>query len=152
VVSASRFIVWKLACYERAFPAAFPPAAPASRRPLCGERVLDELRLRYEREHNRAQRPVLRRVFEGDTPPGAPMCLAVCGLRAIAAPVPQKPAHARGGGGGDGDAGAAGGSNDAAAAPPANAGGPLSFELELTDGAENAEWAHGRQNASVRHC
>ena len=45
---ARSFIVWKLACYERAFPAMF-----ASRRALCVERVMDELLLRYEREHNR---------------------------------------------------------------------------------------------------
>jgi hypothetical protein len=123
------FIVWKLACYERAFPAAFP--AHAAARCLCGERVLDQLRLRYEREHNRAQRPVLRAVFEGDAPAGVPMCLVLCGLRAT--PAPHKPAHARGsgGGGGGGDAGAGG--SDAAPAP--DAGGPLNFELELTDGA-----------------
>jgi hypothetical protein len=69
--------VWKLASYERAFAPAFAsfPAAsvgggagagaallPASsaaacqqqqRRALTADRVLDQLRLRYEREHNR---------------------------------------------------------------------------------------------------
>ncbi len=69
-----RFIVWKLASYERAFAPAFasfpaasvgggggagamllPPAAAQQqqRRALTAERVLDQLRLRYEREHNR---------------------------------------------------------------------------------------------------
>jgi len=43
-----RFIVWKLASYERAYPALF-----VSRRALSADRVLDELRMRYEREHNR---------------------------------------------------------------------------------------------------
>jgi hypothetical protein len=47
--------VWKLASYERAFPATF-----ASRRALCVDRVLDELRLRYEREHNRCDFVALR--------------------------------------------------------------------------------------------
>ena len=46
------FIIWKLACYERAFPAMF-----ASNRALCVDRVMDELRLRYEREHNRCGSP-----------------------------------------------------------------------------------------------
>lgn len=52
---ARSFIVWKLASYERAFPATF-----ASRRALCVDRVLDELRLRYEREHNRCDFVALR--------------------------------------------------------------------------------------------
>jgi hypothetical protein len=47
-----RFIVWKLACYERAFPDAFAGGAGAQRA-LCADRVMDQLRLRYEREHNR---------------------------------------------------------------------------------------------------
>jgi hypothetical protein len=65
--------VWKLASYERAFAPAFtsfpaaslgggggagaalllPPAAASQRRALTADRVLDQLRLRYEREHNR---------------------------------------------------------------------------------------------------
>ncbi len=73
---------------------------------------------------------MLRRVFEGDTPAGVPMCLAVCGLRAVPPP-PPKPPRANAGGGG-----ARGGAADdaAAAAAPDAGGGPLTFELELTDG------------------
>jgi hypothetical protein len=68
---------------------------------------------------------VLRRIFEGDTSPAVPMCLAVCGLRAVAAPSAA----------GAGAAGAAAGGAAAGALPGADGGGPLSFELELTDGA-----------------
>lgn len=112
--------MWKLACLERAFPAAFPPGGA---RALCAERALDELRLRYEREHNRAQRPVLRRITEGDTPPGVPMCLVVCGIRAVAHKPPQRQPS-----GIENACAAAGGASDS--------GGPLMFELELTDGAQ----------------
>ena len=48
--------MWKLASYERAFPWAFRGAggygSAAAPRPLCDARVMDQLRLRYEREHN----------------------------------------------------------------------------------------------------
>ena len=47
-MAVCRFIVWKLACYERAYPALF-----VTSRALTVDRVLDELRMRYEREHNR---------------------------------------------------------------------------------------------------
>jgi len=54
VANHFRWVVWKLACYERAFPRRL--AAPT----LTPERVMDQLRYRYEREINSAQFPALR--------------------------------------------------------------------------------------------
>jgi breast cancer 2 susceptibility protein len=45
VANHFRWVVWKLACYERAFPAAMPPT-------LTPDRVMAQLRYRYEREVN----------------------------------------------------------------------------------------------------
>jgi len=57
VANHFRWVVWKLACYERAFPRRLP--APA----LTPERVMHQLRYRYEREINTAQFPALKQVF-----------------------------------------------------------------------------------------
>lgn len=115
-----------------------------SQRALCVDRVLDELRLRYEREHNRcaqkprarslssecsdanptrAQRPILRRVFEGDSPPTTPMCLVVCGIRAVSKAQPLAPEQPRGQ------------EPDATRGDAVDAGVESVVELELTDGA-----------------
>jgi len=79
VGNAWRWIVWKLAATERAFPT--HAWAGAAGRLLCADAVMQQLRLRYEREHNRAQRPILRRIFEGDTAPSASMCLLVSAVQ-----------------------------------------------------------------------
>jgi hypothetical protein len=55
-----RWIVWKLASMERSFPQEFTNTY------LTPERVLAQLKYRYEREINRAQRPPLRKILEHD--------------------------------------------------------------------------------------
>ncbi|BGP23403.1 breast cancer 2 susceptibility protein [Rhodotorula toruloides] len=63
-------ILWKLASYVR------------SRPDLLDEwwsfdRVVDQLRYRYEREVNRAERPAIKRIQEQDSPASLPMVLCV---------------------------------------------------------------------------
>ena len=71
----------------------------------------------------RAQRPILRRVFEGDSPPAVPMCLLVCGIR-VKPSAPEQPQQQP-----RGDV------PDPAPTDAGDAGGALTYELELTDGA-----------------
>ncbi|KAG0056739.1 Breast cancer 2, early onset [Gryganskiella cystojenkinii] len=54
-------VVWKLACYVRSWPEHF-----SSDTWFCPDKVLDQLAYRYEREINRAERPALRKIVEGD--------------------------------------------------------------------------------------
>ena len=70
----------------------------------------------------RAQRPILRRVFEGDSPAAVPMCLLVSGIRAKPMAPEQPPQEPRGSVG------------DPVLNGAGDAGG-LMFELELSDGA-----------------
>ncbi|KAG0321648.1 Breast cancer 2, early onset [Dissophora globulifera] len=72
-----RLIVWKLACYIRTWPEYFmsefrPWFAPA--------RVVDQLSYRYEREINRAERPALRKVVEGDESAAKHMVLCIASI------------------------------------------------------------------------
>ncbi|KAG0235964.1 Breast cancer 2, early onset [Actinomortierella wolfii] len=52
-------IVWKLACYVRSWPVEFEDW-------FCPNKVVEQLLYRYEREVNRAERPALRKIVEGD--------------------------------------------------------------------------------------
>ncbi len=64
-------IVWKLASMERCFPDKLGGLY------LSKDMVLKQLKYRYEREVNRAQRPILRRVTERDDSASRYMVLAV---------------------------------------------------------------------------
>lgn len=70
-----RWIVWKLASMERSFPQEFAGVY------LTPERTLAQLKYRYERELNLAQRPPIRKVLEHDAPAGAHMVLIVSSIR-----------------------------------------------------------------------
>ncbi|CAO1635642.1 unnamed protein product [Sympodiomycopsis kandeliae] len=63
-------IVWKLAAYAAALPDQW-------RKWFCFDEVLRQLRYRYEREVNLAQRPAIKRIQEHDSSPGVPMILCV---------------------------------------------------------------------------
>ncbi|KAI3525725.1 hypothetical protein L1887_04760 [Cichorium endivia] len=70
-----RWIVWKLACYERCYPAKF------SGKLLTASNVLEELKYRYEREVNNGQRSALKRILEGDAPPSSHLVLCIASIQ-----------------------------------------------------------------------
>ena len=70
-----RWIVWKLASVERSFPQEFANAY------LTPERVLAQLKYRYERELNCAQRPPLRKILEHDAPAAVHTVFMVTAVR-----------------------------------------------------------------------
>lgn len=65
-------ILWKLACYTRSKP---QEAAIW----WCFEQVMRQLKYRYEREINLAQRSAIKRIQERDSSPGLPIILRVFG-------------------------------------------------------------------------
>ncbi|CAG8561252.1 9745_t:CDS:10 [Paraglomus occultum] len=65
-----RWIVWKIASMIRCFPNEFQNW-------WCIEKVLEQLRYRYEREYNLAQRSILKRIIERDSPATYPMVLCI---------------------------------------------------------------------------
>jgi hypothetical protein len=71
-----RWIVWRLACYERSFPVI------CGGRYLTQQRVLSELKHRFHKEIMCAQRSCLKKILEGDAAPGSYMILAVSQVRA----------------------------------------------------------------------
>ncbi|KAF9321102.1 Breast cancer 2, early onset [Podila horticola] len=74
-------IVWKLACYCRSWPDQFfldKSFTPAT--------VLNQLCYRYEREINRAERPALRKIVEGDEPASRHMVLCIASIDRNATP------------------------------------------------------------------
>ncbi|XP_076922677.1 protein BREAST CANCER SUSCEPTIBILITY 2 homolog B-like isoform X1 [Bidens hawaiensis] len=75
VANHYRGIVWKLACYERSYPAKF------SGKLLTISNVLEELKYRYEREVNNAHRSALKRILEGDAPPSSPLILCIASIQ-----------------------------------------------------------------------
>lgn len=70
-----RWIVWKLASMERSFPEEY------ATKYLTPERVLSQLKYRYEREINNFQRPALRSILENDKPPSLHMVLCVASIK-----------------------------------------------------------------------
>ncbi|KAK1441178.1 hypothetical protein QVD17_07018 [Tagetes erecta] len=70
-----RWIVWKLACYERCYPAKFFGKL------LTASNVLEELKYRYEREVNNGHRSALKRILEGDAPPSSPLVLCIASIQ-----------------------------------------------------------------------
>ncbi|KAJ4971883.1 hypothetical protein NE237_004982 [Protea cynaroides] len=81
VANHYKWIVWKLACYERGYP------AEASGRYLTVSNVIEELKYRYEREVNHGHRSALKRILEGDASPGSMMVLCISAIRSYPDPV-----------------------------------------------------------------
>ncbi|KWU44262.1 hypothetical protein RHOSPDRAFT_29372 [Rhodotorula sp. JG-1b] len=67
-------VLWKLASYVRSRPDLLHEW-------WSFERVMDQLRYRYEREVNRAERPAIKRIQEHDSPASLPMVLCVSQIR-----------------------------------------------------------------------
>ncbi|KAG0092228.1 Breast cancer 2, early onset [Podila epicladia] len=74
-------IVWKLACYCRSWPNQF--TLDTSFTPTT---VLNQLCYRYEREINRAERPALRKIVEGDESASRHMVLCIAAIDRNATP------------------------------------------------------------------
>ena len=70
-----KWIVWKLASMERMFPQDY------ANQYLTAARVLSQLKYRYEREINQAQRPAVRKILERDEFAGRYMVLCVSAIR-----------------------------------------------------------------------
>ncbi|CAM8961893.1 unnamed protein product [Rhodiola kirilowii] len=71
VTNHYKWIVWKLACYDRGY-----PAKPGGNF-LSVTNVLEELKYRYEREVNHGHRSAIKRILEGDTSPSSMMVLCI---------------------------------------------------------------------------
>ncbi|KAF8932065.1 Breast cancer 2, early onset [Dissophora ornata] len=70
-------IVWKLASYVRTWPQHFHLESMSWFSPT---KILDQLSYRYEREINRAERPALRKIVEGDETAARHMVLCIASL------------------------------------------------------------------------
>ncbi|KAI4313037.1 hypothetical protein MLD38_037816 [Melastoma candidum] len=66
-----KWIIWKLASYERCYP------ATCSGKFLTIPNVLEELKYRYEREINHGQHSAIKRILEGDASPAKVLVLCV---------------------------------------------------------------------------
>ncbi|XP_030634017.1 breast cancer type 2 susceptibility protein [Chanos chanos] len=72
-----RWIVWKLASMERSFPAMM------GGRCLTLERVLLQLKYRYDVEVDHCQRSALKKIMERDDTPAKTLVLCVCGIATL---------------------------------------------------------------------
>ncbi|KAK9196195.1 hypothetical protein WN943_004323 [Citrus x changshan-huyou] len=69
-----KWIVWKLACYERCY------LAKSAGKFLTVFNVLEELKYRYEREVNNGHRSAIKRILEGDALPSSMMVLCISAI------------------------------------------------------------------------
>ncbi|XP_059668072.1 protein BREAST CANCER SUSCEPTIBILITY 2 homolog B-like [Cornus florida] len=74
VANHYKWIVWKLACYERCYP------TKSSGKLLTVSNVLEELKYRYEREVNYGHRSAIKRILEGDMPPSTMLVLCISSI------------------------------------------------------------------------
>ncbi|KAF7849345.1 hypothetical protein BT93_L0963 [Corymbia citriodora subsp. variegata] len=75
VTNHYRWIIWKLASYERYYPA-------TTGKFLTSTNVLEELKYRYEREINHGHHSAIKRILEGDASPAAMLVLCVSAIHA----------------------------------------------------------------------
>ncbi|KAF9128163.1 Breast cancer 2, early onset [Mortierella sp. 14UC] len=73
-------VVWKLACYVRTWPEYFQSTVLEPSTWFCPAKVLDQLSYRYEREVNKAERPALRKIVEGDETAARHMVLVIASI------------------------------------------------------------------------
>ncbi|KAK3029484.1 hypothetical protein RJ639_037505 [Escallonia herrerae] len=66
-----KWIVWKLACYERCYP------EKSSGKLFTVSNVFEELKYRYEREVNHGHRSAIKRILEGDAPASSILVLCI---------------------------------------------------------------------------
>ncbi|KAK8468330.1 hypothetical protein PHAVU_006G005800 [Phaseolus vulgaris] len=74
VTNHYKWIVWKLACYERYYPAS------SAGNFLTVSNVLEELKYRYEREGNHGHRSTIKKILEGDAMPSSVMILCISSI------------------------------------------------------------------------
>ncbi|KAJ4821846.1 hypothetical protein Tsubulata_046386 [Turnera subulata] len=74
VTNHYKWIVWKLACYDRCY-----TAKPASKF-LTNVNVIEELKYRYDREVNHGHRSAIKRILEGDASPSSMMVLCISAI------------------------------------------------------------------------
>ncbi|OVA07838.1 BRCA2 repeat [Macleaya cordata] len=75
VANHYKWIVWKLACYERGYP------EKGTWKYLTVPNVLEELKYRYEREVNHGHRSALKRILEGDASAASMVVLCISAIR-----------------------------------------------------------------------
>ncbi|ORX93295.1 nucleic acid-binding protein, partial [Basidiobolus meristosporus CBS 931.73] len=68
-----RWIIWKFASYVRSYPERFASW-------WTPEKVMDQLRFRYEKEINLGHRSALKRIIERDDSPAKAMVLCISGI------------------------------------------------------------------------
>ncbi|GAV76884.1 BRCA2 domain-containing protein/BRCA-2_OB1 domain-containing protein/BRCA-2_helical domain-containing protein [Cephalotus follicularis] len=74
VTNHYKWIVWKLACYERCY----PDKSAGKFLTVCN--VLEELKYRYEREVNHGHRSAIKRILEGDASPSSMLVLCISAI------------------------------------------------------------------------
>ncbi|KAM1181415.1 hypothetical protein FF1_000013 [Malus domestica] len=75
VTNHYKWVVWKLACYERYYP------AKSFGKFLTVSNVLEELKYRYEREVNHGHRSAIKKILEGDASPSSLVVLCISAIR-----------------------------------------------------------------------
>ncbi|XP_039009037.1 protein BREAST CANCER SUSCEPTIBILITY 2 homolog B-like isoform X2 [Hibiscus syriacus] len=80
VVNHYKWIVWKLACYERCYP------SKCAAKFLTIHNVLEELKYRYEREVNHGHRSAIKKILEGDSSPSSMLVLCVSKIQSSSEP------------------------------------------------------------------
>ncbi|XP_047331434.1 protein BREAST CANCER SUSCEPTIBILITY 2 homolog B-like [Impatiens glandulifera] len=74
VANHYKWIVWKLACYERCYASKF------SGNLLTVSNVLAEIKYRYDREANHGHRSAIKKILEGDQPPSSMLVLCIASI------------------------------------------------------------------------
>ncbi|XP_019058392.1 PREDICTED: protein BREAST CANCER SUSCEPTIBILITY 2 homolog B [Tarenaya hassleriana] len=74
VTNHYRWVVWKLACYEKYYP------AKCAGKVLTIPNVFEELKYRYEREINHGQCSAIKRILAGDAPASSMMVLCISAI------------------------------------------------------------------------
>ncbi|KAF3448040.1 hypothetical protein FNV43_RR08748 [Rhamnella rubrinervis] len=75
VTNHYKWIIWKLACYERCYP------TKSAGNFLTVSNVLEELKYRYEREVNHGHRSAIKRILEGDASPSTMFVVCISAIR-----------------------------------------------------------------------
>ncbi|XP_028804749.1 protein BREAST CANCER SUSCEPTIBILITY 2 homolog A isoform X2 [Neltuma alba] len=85
VTNHYKWIVWKLACYERCYP------GRSAGKFLTTSNVLEELKYRYEREVNYGQRSMIKKILEGDASCSSMMILCISAIHPNQGPKIEAP-------------------------------------------------------------
>lgn len=83
VANHYKWVVWKLACYERGYP------SKCTGKFLSVANVLEELKYRYEREVNHGHRSAIKRLLEGSSLPSLMMVLCIASIHFSSDPKTQ---------------------------------------------------------------